>query len=130
MKRWKTLIIQVKNVLTNQITVLSYPVSEDELNSDGSEEEQTEAGQFGLKQGAQKRYGWTSVQLEKEWSRREVAIEQATWRHSYNPVCAGDSYFFPLFFQMQVTSSFFNGCNIRVLSHPTQPLPSQILQRD
>lgn len=90
--------------ITNQITVLCYPVSEDELSSNGSEEELTEPRQLGLKQRAQKRYGWTSVQLEKEWSRREVAIEQAAWRHSYNPVCAGDSLFFVS--KMQVTSSF------------------------
>lgn len=28
--------------------------------------------------------------LESEWSRREVAMEQASWRHFYDPVSAGE----------------------------------------
>lgn len=28
--------------------------------------------------------------LETEWSRREVAMEQSSWRHFYNPVSAGE----------------------------------------
>lgn len=27
--------------------------------------------------------------LEREWSRREAVMEQASWTHSYNPVGAG-----------------------------------------
>lgn len=85
-------IISEMIFLTNQVTVFSYPVSEDDLSTDGSEEDLTEPRQFGVKQRAQKKYGWTSIQLEKEWSRREVAIEQAAWRHTYNPASAGDSF--------------------------------------
>lgn len=82
---------------------MSYPVSDDEQNSEGSEkqmEPRHEDAQFkayfGLElesedddAGSGLLNRWR-ILLEREWSRREVAIEQASWRHFYNPDFAGE----------------------------------------
>lgn len=90
---------------TDQIITLSYPVNDDQQNSEVSEgwEEQkklqTEEQQcevvFGVELGSNDDPGSESltswrILLEKEWSRRQVAMEQAFWRQFHDPLNAGE----------------------------------------
>ncbi|XP_041819301.1 uncharacterized protein LOC121625277 [Chelmon rostratus] len=81
-------------------------MSEDEINSEGSEREEEQLehrhedaqfqSRYGLEAGSEDdaRFGsmnrWR-ILLEREWSRREVAMEQASWRYCYNQVYAATS---------------------------------------
>ncbi|XP_076616561.1 uncharacterized protein LOC143339278 [Chaetodon auriga] len=81
-------------------------MSDDERNSEGSqgEEEQMEnrhdeaqfQRSFGFEAESEEDTGpgplntWRKL-LEREWSRREVAVEQASWRHFYDPAYAATS---------------------------------------
>lgn len=80
---------------THQVVVLCCPVSEDEQNSEGSEREDGQMGFFGLEAGGEDDAGSSPIKrwrllMEKEWSRREVCIEQTFWNYFYNPVFCGE----------------------------------------
>lgn len=67
-------------------------MSEDEQDSKG---EDTQMGFFGLELGDEDDAGSNPVKrwrllMEREWSRREVCIEQSFWNYFYNPVFCGE----------------------------------------
>nr|XP_046233740.1 GTPase IMAP family member 8-like [Scatophagus argus] len=93
-----------KHHSTDSMTLLPPHLSDDGLSSSESEEEQTERqsedDQFRTSFDAEEENDgdaesgplrrW-SMLLEREWSRREVAMEQASWNYFCNPVHADTS---------------------------------------
>lgn len=80
---------------THQIVVLCCPVSEDEQSCEGSEGEDRQMGFFGAEAGGEDDAGSSPIKrwrllMEREWSRREVCIEQSFWNYFYNPVFCGE----------------------------------------